>query len=58
VIAVSEPFDKEPDWQEVPPNHVLIAPSSGRVEIVPIFPSARPKLSEERSVTQRVVARA
>jgi predicted glutamine amidotransferase len=58
VIAVSEPFDKEPDWQEVPPNHVLVAPSSGAVEMVPIFPATRHELPEERSVTHRVIARA
>src|SRR5215212_10042817 len=48
VIAVSEPFDKELDWTEVPPNHVLVAPAFRPVEIVPIFSSMPPKLSQER----------
>ena len=35
LIVVSEPFDKEPDWTEVPPNHALVALASRAVEIVP-----------------------
>jgi glutamine amidotransferase len=58
VIVVSEPIDKEPDWKEVPSNHVLIAPSSGPVEIVPIFPAASRELPEERTIDQRVIVRA
>ena len=30
LIVVSEPFDKENDWSEVPPNHALIAVASRR----------------------------
>ena len=35
VIVVSEPFDKEENWTEVPPNHALIARESESVKIVP-----------------------
>ena len=35
VIVVSEPFDKESDWIEVPPNHALIARASEFARIVP-----------------------
>ncbi|MDU3096225.1 MAG: class II glutamine amidotransferase, partial [Bradyrhizobium sp.] len=37
VIAVSEPYDREPDWIEVPPDHVLVARASCAAEIVPLF---------------------
>jgi predicted glutamine amidotransferase len=36
VIAVSEPFDKEDDWIEVPEDHVLVARASEPAEIVPL----------------------
>ena len=36
VVVVSEPFDKEEDWAEVPPNHALIARASETVKIVPL----------------------
>src|SRR6202012_5951728 len=36
VVVVSEPFDKEDDWTEVPDDHVLVARASGGVEIVPL----------------------
>ena len=39
LIVVSEPFDKEPDWTEVPANHALIARASRPVEIVRFLPS-------------------
>ena len=35
VIVVSEPFDKESNWTEVPPDHVLVARASEPAKIVP-----------------------
>jgi glutamine amidotransferase len=55
VIAVSEPFDKEPDWIEVPPDHVLVARASRRAEIVPLFAAHSLGFNEERKRSQRVV---
>jgi glutamine amidotransferase len=57
VIAVSEPFDKEPDWIEVPPDHVLVARASRRAEIVPLFAAHSLGFNEERKRSQRVVGR-
>src|SRR6202000_2795384 len=36
-IIVSEPFDKAPDWIEVPPDHVLVALASEPAKIVPVL---------------------
>jgi len=57
VIAVSEPYDKEPDWIEVPPDHVLVARASRPAEIVPLFAAGSPRLEAERKRSQRVVGR-
>ncbi|CCD84869.1 Putative Glutamine amidotransferase, class-II [Bradyrhizobium sp. ORS 285] len=55
VIAVSEPYDKEPDWIEVPPDHVLVARASRPAEIVPLFAAAPAAFEQERKRSQRVV---
>jgi glutamine amidotransferase len=55
VIVVSEPFDKEPDWTEVPPNHVLVARAAKRATIVPIFEQDSLDVPEEPQRSQRVV---
>jgi glutamine amidotransferase len=57
VIAVSEPYDKEPDWIEVPPDHVLVARASKRAEIVPLFAAHSLGLEAERKRSQRVIGR-
>ena len=57
LIVVSEPFDKEPDWTEVPPNHALVALASTSAEIVPLLESSSPERKQERLRSQRVVAR-
>jgi ergothioneine biosynthesis protein EgtC len=58
LIVVSEPFDKEPDWTEVPPNHVLVALASRPAEIVPFLESSSPERKQERPRLHRVVTRA
>ncbi|MDU6834891.1 MAG: class II glutamine amidotransferase [Bradyrhizobium sp.] len=55
VIAVSEPYDREPDWIEVPPDHVLGARASCAAEIVPLFAAGTAGLDAERKRSQRVV---
>lgn len=55
VIAVSEPYDREPDWIEVPPDHVLVARASCAAEIVPLFAAGTAGLDAERKRSQRVV---
>lgn len=55
VIAVSEPYDREPDWIEVPPDHVLVARASCASEIVPLFAAGTAGLDAERKRSQRVV---
>jgi ergothioneine biosynthesis protein EgtC len=57
VIAASEPFDKEPDWMEVPANHVLVARAAERAEVVPIWPDHFASSEQEHSRLQRVVGR-
>jgi glutamine amidotransferase len=57
VIVVSEPFDREPDWTEVPPNHVLVAPAAKRATIVPIFARDSLDVLQELKRSQRVVGR-
>jgi hypothetical protein len=54
LIVVSEPFDKEPDWTEVPSNHVLVAlASSGFVESPSIY---RTRISSLASAGKPVAA--
>jgi predicted glutamine amidotransferase len=57
LIVVSEPFDKEPDWTEVPPNHALVALASTSAEIVPLLESSAPQRKQEPARLQRVVGR-
>jgi len=56
LILVSEPFDKQPDWEEVPANHAVIALASRPVEIVPLLVAGRQK--QEPLRIPRVNARA
>jgi predicted glutamine amidotransferase len=56
VIAVSEPYDKEPDWIEVPPNHVLVARAAQRAEIVPLWAEDSGHAKQELKRSQRVVS--
>jgi predicted glutamine amidotransferase len=58
LIVVSEPFDKEPDWIEVPANHALVARSSRSAEIVPFLPSRGDERKQEHSQKQMVIASA
>jgi predicted glutamine amidotransferase len=58
LIVVSEPFDKDPNWIEVPPNRVLIALASQSAEVVPFLPAYATENAEEPLQMQRVVARA
>jgi predicted glutamine amidotransferase len=58
LILVSEPFDKRPDWEEVPSNHVVLALASKPVEIVPLFIDGSWKSKEEQLRIPRVNARA
>jgi predicted glutamine amidotransferase len=58
LIVVSEPFDKEPDWIEVPTNHALVAKSSKSAEIVPFLPTREDERKQEHSQEQRVIASA
>jgi len=57
LIVVSEPFDKESDWTEVPPNHALVALASTSAEIVPLLESSAPQRKQEPARLQRVVGR-
>jgi len=57
LILVSEPFDKRPDWKEVPTNHAVIALASKPVEIVPLFPEVAEQSKQERLRIPRVNAR-
>jgi glutamine amidotransferase len=63
LIVASEPFDKEAGWNEVPPNHVLVAPASGSMEIVPFLaPNVQQfhvqQFPQEQSRQHRVITRA
>jgi len=58
LIVVSEPFDKESDWIEVPAHHALIALASRPAEIVPFRPAAATEIWPEHTRLQRVNARA
>jgi len=57
LIVVSEPFDTEPGWAEVPMNHALIARASKQAQIVPLLP-LHTSTTQEPLQMQRVVARA
>jgi predicted glutamine amidotransferase len=55
LIVVSEPFDREPDWTEVPANHALVALASQSASIVPILPLRSAERKQELSRLQWVV---
>ncbi|WP_291629644.1 proton-conducting transporter membrane subunit, partial [Bradyrhizobium sp.] len=57
VIVVSEPFDKEENWIEVPPNHALIARASESVKIVPFDATISSGAEVEPAPTRRISAR-
>jgi predicted glutamine amidotransferase len=57
LIVVSEPFDKEPDWIEVPPGHMLVAKASAPAEIIPILPLVSPLRTQEPPRRKKVIAR-
>src|SRR5690242_13116896 len=57
VVVVSEPFDKEDDWTEVPEGHVLVARASEAVEIVPLHLTVSPVESAELPRVSRINAR-
>lgn len=57
VIVVSEPFDKETDWTEVPPNHAVIARASDLVKIVPVELANSTASDAEPAPVGRIIAR-
>jgi predicted glutamine amidotransferase len=57
VIVVSEPYDKEPNWVEVPPNHALIALASQPAQIVPFLPAETSLNQAEPNRVRRINAR-
>jgi glutamine amidotransferase len=57
VIVVSEPFDKEPDWIEVPANHALIALASRPAQMVPFLPTDLAVPQAEPARIRRINAR-
>jgi glutamine amidotransferase len=57
VVVVSEPFDKETDWTEVPTNHALIARASDSVKIVPFVPAISSGSEAEPATVRRIIAR-
>jgi glutamine amidotransferase len=57
VIVVSEPFDKEADWSEVPANHALIALASQPAQIVPFHPADLASENAEHPRIRRINAR-
>ena len=57
VVVVSEPFDKEDDWTEVPEGHVLVARASAPVEIVPLHLTVSPVKTAELPNGHRINAR-
>jgi glutamine amidotransferase len=57
VIVVSEPFDKESNWTEVPPNHALIARASENVKIVPFDATICGSADREPAPARRISAR-
>jgi glutamine amidotransferase len=56
VIAVSEPFDKEQDWTEVPANHILIARASEPAKIVPFGMTISGETGAEPAPIRRINA--
>jgi glutamine amidotransferase len=57
VVVVSEPFDKEDDWTEIPEGHVLVARASAPVEIVPLHLTVSPVKTPELPDARRINAR-
>ena len=57
VIVVYEPFDKETDRTEVPPNHALIARASESVKIVPFDLAISSGSEAEPAPVRRIIAR-
>ena len=57
VVVVSEPFDKEDHWTEVPEGHVLVARASEGVEIVPLHLTVSPVEKAELPRVGRINAR-
>lgn len=57
VIVVSEPFDKESDWTEVPPNHVLVARASESAKVVPFELASSGGTDAEPAPVRRIIAR-
>jgi glutamine amidotransferase len=57
VVVVSEPYDKETDWTEVPPNHALIVRASDRVKIVPFELAISGGSEAEPAPARRIIAR-
>jgi glutamine amidotransferase len=57
VVVVSEPFDKETDWTEVPPNHALVARASENVKIVPFDLAISSGSDAEPARVRRIIAR-
>lgn len=53
---MSEPFDKETDWTEVPSNHALIARASDRVKIVPFELAISTASDAEPVPVRRIIA--
>jgi predicted glutamine amidotransferase len=39
LIVVSEPYDRQPDWTEVPVNHALVALASRSAQIIHLLPA-------------------
>lgn len=57
VVVVSEPFDKESDWTEVPPNHALIARASESAKIVPFDLAISSGADAEPAPVRRIISR-
>jgi len=49
LIVVSEPYDTEADWTEVPENHALVALASRPTQVVPLMLARTMVAPEERS---------
>jgi glutamine amidotransferase len=41
VVLASEPYDDNPDWQEIPDRHLVVVRDSG-VDLIPLKGSPRP----------------
>src|SRR3954466_6880261 len=57
VIVVSEPFDKETDWTEVPPNHALVVRASESAKIVPFDLAISGGADADPAPVRRIIAR-